>query len=209
MDQQAYSVAVEEGVGCNVTPSLYSDYAKPERIIRSNNLIKHSGSAYIAKGSYIFVTGKILDKFCMPIPDVSVAIWQADSAGKYPEDYVLATEWDIMDADFDSQFKFSGRVVTDALGQFGFITVLPGGYEDRGPHINFYVTHPDFEALQTKMFFDKHPRNKNDIDLLEIGSGAKELVMGRLVPTRFAKFKGVRQYDHTIVLDGTNFYRQF
>lgn len=195
---------------CKTTPSIYPDNIPKQKIGKSNNLMRKAGSARRANGQYIEIIGKVVDEDCVPIPDVEVQIWQADSAGKYLDDYAKKTEWDVVPESYDRNFAYSGAAQTNNLGEFSFITILPASNDPEiAPHINFFVRHPDFREVATMMFFDKHPKNDTDKNLIKLKGDAHDAVIAtsqKLDPT--GKTEG-RQYMFIMTLEGISKYKRF
>lgn len=163
---------------CTKTPESYDLENKPEEFNLSNNLRRKAGSADIAKGELIYIRGKVTDINCVPVQNAVVFIWQADANGIYQKDASNA----------DSNFLGSGKYITNNLGYYDFITVIPGNYQN----INFLVQHPDFIELQTKMFFSDSSKSEGFIEQLA-------------APYTVDK-NGIKTYRFNIVLGGHNKY---
>ena len=85
-----------------------------------NDLTKqHDGEPL---GERIIVHGRVLDEDGRPVPNTLVEIWQANAAGRYI--HVV----DQHPAPLDPNFTGAGRAMTDAEGQYKFITIKPGAY---------------------------------------------------------------------------------
>lgn len=110
-------------------------------------------------GERIVVTGRVLDEMGRPIPDALVEVWQANAAGRYPQIN------DQHDAPLDPNFLGAGRCVTNAGGEYEFITLKPGAYpwpnHDnawRPAHIHFSVFGPSIATrIVTQMYFPGDP----------------------------------------------------
>ncbi|MCE3231885.1 MAG: dioxygenase [Rickettsiaceae bacterium] len=195
---------------CTVTPSIYPDNIPQKKIKKSNNLMRKPGSARRAEGQYIEIRGKVVDEDCFPIEGAEVQIWQTDATGKYEDDYTPTSEWDLADKDMDKNFGYSGAAQTNNLGEFSFITVLPGmKNNEMAPHINYFVRQPEFREVATMMFFDKHPKNDTDKNLKKLTSDDKERVIAhgkKLDPT--GRYEG-RVYNFVVVLEGVSKYRRY
>ena len=111
----------------------------------------------------------MLDKNCVPISDAKIQIWQANHYGLYQYSTPISKNNDIKSKDFfDPNFVGSGTAVTNNMGQFNFLSIMPGEYEDNKPHININIIHPDFDDFQTEMFFSDVIGNMSDINLKKI-----------------------------------------
>lgn len=70
---------------------------------------------------------------CAVLPNVLVDIWHCDAKGNYSEYN------NQLDGDFTSENFLRGRQRTDANGNVSFISVFPGWYPGRTPHIHVEV----------------------------------------------------------------------
>jgi protocatechuate 3,4-dioxygenase, beta subunit len=110
-------------------------------------------------GERISVSGRVLGSDGRPIAGQLIEIWQANAAGRYRHDV------DTHDAPLDPNFTGAGRCLTDANGEYRFVTVKPGAYPWRNhrnawrpAHIHFSLfgrTVPD--RLVTQMYFPGDP----------------------------------------------------
>jgi protocatechuate 3,4-dioxygenase beta subunit len=164
---------------CVPTPQiakLKRAYPGGARIIPSNKLAIPAGKSILAAGQLVYVTGRVLDEHCVPVPDAVVDIWQANPEGQYT---ILSAA---SRANPYPGFAGTGRAVTDNLGRFTFITLFPGPYDDRAPHIDFRVAHPHFPTLYTEMFFGEDRRNADDPDLRKIPADRQALLTANVAP---------------------------
>ncbi len=110
-------------------------------------------------GERIIVSGRVLDEDGRPIPNALVEVWQANAAGRYHH------EVDQHPAPLDPNFSGAGRCLTDADGNYRFVTIKPGAYpwgnhENawRPAHIHFSLFGRMFmERLVTQMYFPGDP----------------------------------------------------
>jgi protocatechuate 3,4-dioxygenase, beta subunit len=110
-------------------------------------------------GQRITVTGKVLDGNGRPVPNTLVEIWQCNAAGRYHH------KVDQHPAPLDPNFTGAGRTMTDAEGNYHFITVKPGAYPWgnhpnawRPAHIHFSLFGTAFSTrLVTQMYFPDDP----------------------------------------------------
>jgi protocatechuate 3,4-dioxygenase beta subunit len=110
-------------------------------------------------GERIIVAGRILDEDGRPVANTLLELWQCNSAGRYVH------EWDQHDAPLDPNFTGVGQVVTNAQGEYRFLTIKPGAYPWRNTHnawrpahIHFSVFGPAFATrLVTQMYFPGDP----------------------------------------------------
>lgn len=110
-------------------------------------------------GQRIIVKGRVVDDGGRPVPRTLVEIWQANAAGRYihrRDDHL---------APLDPNFTGAGRTLTDAHGNYEFITIKPGAYpwenhENawRPAHIHFSLFGNAFATrLVTQMYFPGDP----------------------------------------------------
>ncbi len=187
------------------TPSRFftADISMPDRFSTSNNLAKKSGSFYRAYGEIIFVKGTVTDSFGVPIEGAIIEIWQANAAGKY---HTLLDE----DSEYyDKYFSMSGRAITDNLGQYDFITIMPGSNPGRGPHINMNVYHQKFGRLETEMYFEDHPYNKGDYQYMAYNEQDRKLVTAKVRRSNFADKNSIKICTFNIVMRGVHQYKQY
>lgn len=107
----------------------------PADFIRANVVGDRSGIA-------LMVNLKIqTDNACRPLAGVNVDIWQCDAKGNY-------SEYDEqLDGDFTNQHFLRGRQMTDAEGRVSFLSIYPGWYPGRAPHIHVEILHPDGRSI--------------------------------------------------------------
>lgn len=110
-------------------------------------------------GERIVVTGRLMDEDGRPVPHSLIEIWQANAAGRYIH------QKDQHPAPLDPNFTGAGRAVTDAAGNYRFVTIRPGAYPWknhhnawRPAHIHFSLFGPSFlTRLVTQMYFPGDP----------------------------------------------------
>ena len=110
-------------------------------------------------GERIIVAGRVLDEDGRPVPHTLVEIWQANAAGRYRH------AGDNHPAPLDPDFTGAGRALTDAAGNYRFVTIKPGAYPWRNhpnawrpAHIHFSLFGPCFlTRLVTQMYFPNDP----------------------------------------------------
>jgi protocatechuate 3,4-dioxygenase beta subunit len=93
------------------------------------------------------------------VPNAMVEIWQANAAGRYRH------SGDNHPAPLDPNFLGAGRALTDAEGNYRFLTIKPGAYPWRNhhnawrpAHIHFSLFGPGLASrLVTQMYFPNDP----------------------------------------------------
>jgi protocatechuate 3,4-dioxygenase beta subunit len=112
-----------------------------------------------ALGERIIVAGRVLDEDGRPVSATLVELWQCNASGRYFHPV------DQHDAPLDPNFTGVGQAVTDARGEYRFLTIKPGAYPWRNTHnawrpahIHFSVFGPAFATrLVTQMYFPGDP----------------------------------------------------
>jgi protocatechuate 3,4-dioxygenase, beta subunit len=110
-------------------------------------------------GERIVVSGRVVDEDGRPISGALLEVWQANAAGRYRH------EVDRHPAPLDPNFTGAGRVLSDADGNYRFVTIKPGAYpwgnhENawRPAHIHFSIFGRAFtQRLVTQMYFPGDP----------------------------------------------------
>ncbi|WP_394428095.1 dioxygenase family protein [Streptomyces sp. SGAir0957] len=127
--------------GDDPTPEqIEGPYFKPNSPLRSN--LRESG----LPGTPLTVTGYVFGRACLPVPDVLLDWWQADTNGAYD----------------NTGFRLRGHQFTDARGAFTLTTIVPGLYPGRTRHLHVKVQAPGRRVLTTQLYFPNEPRNNTD-----------------------------------------------
>lgn len=187
------------------TPARFfsADLSMPDNFVSSNNLAKKSGSFYRAFGEIIFIQGTITDSFGLPISAAVVEIWQANSAGKY---HTLLEE----DSEYiDKYFNMSGRAITDNLGNYHFITIMPGASAGRAPHINFNIYHEKFGKIETEMYFANHPFNQTDYQYLVYNKEEQKLLTADVRHSNILNTRSIKLCTFNITMRGIHQYKRY
>src|SRR5215475_3329008 len=127
-------------------------------------------------GERIIVRGRVVDDGGRPVPHTLVEIWQANAAGRYFH------KKDEHSAPLDPNFTGAGRTLTDAGGNYQFVTIKPGAYpwenHDnawRPAHIHFSLFGDAFATrLITQMYFPGDPLLAFDPVYKSVPAGARE-----------------------------------
>lgn len=128
---------------CELSPSETAGpfpIKTPSELVMANIVSDRAGVA-------LLITMTIVDQSedCSPLAGVLVDVWHCDAAGNYSE-Y----------GSFTGQHFLRGRQTTDANGQVSFITIFPGWYPGRAPHIHVEVLDANKKSLKvTQIAFEK------------------------------------------------------
>lgn len=193
-------------MNCPITPIIEENMKVPP-IYKTNNLRKKVGYASFARGKFIRITGIITDSFCMPIKNATVQIWHTDTDGKYKSiptdgylnDSLLYAQQDERFEEIDhndiadENFTGSGATISDNLGRFTFLSIMPGGSK---PMVNFRIIHRDFDDMKTIMYFDTKP-------------GINQLLVAKKLG--YIESDQVKEdvYKYNITLNGKNKYLNY
>lgn len=187
------------------TPSRFftADLSMPDIFATTNNLAKKTGSFYRAFGEVIFIQGTVTDSFNVPIHGAVIEIWQTNAAGKYHTLLEPNSEF------IDKYFSMSGRAITDNLGNYHFITIMPGSSPGRAAHINMNIYHPKFGKLETEMYFAGHPYNKTDYQYLAYTPQEQKLLTAKVRHTNVLDPQSIKLCTFNIALQGVHQYKKY
>jgi protocatechuate 3,4-dioxygenase beta subunit len=187
------------------TPSrlFTSDLSMPETFANTNNLAKKPGSFYRAYGEIIYIQGNVTDSFGVPIHNAVIEIWQTNSAGKYHTLLESGSGY------IDKFFSMSGRAITDNIGNYHFITIMPGSTPGRAPHINMNIYHQRFGKLETEMYFLNHPYNLTDYQFMSYTDTEKKLLTADVRNTDILNPNSIKIATFNITLKGVHQYKKF
>ncbi|MFZ9470383.1 MAG: protocatechuate 3,4-dioxygenase [Rickettsiales bacterium] len=187
------------------TPSrlFTADLSMPETFQSTNNLAKKPGSFYRAYGEIIFIQGTLTDSFGVPIHNAVIEIWQTNSAGKYHTLLESGSGY------IDKFFSMSGRAISDNLGNYHFISIMPGATSGRAPHINMNVYHPRFGKLETEIYFMNHPFNFTDYQYLSYPEEDRKLITAEVRNTDILNPKSIKIVTFNITMKGIHQYKKF
>lgn len=132
----------------NLTPScgaqtpaqLAGPFFTPNSPERSN-LIRATD-----KTPKIQLVGEVLDGSCRPVPGAMLDFWQSDEMGDYD----------------NRSDKLRGHQFANAQGGFSLLSLMPGEYPGRTPHLHVKVQRRNGPVLTTQLYFPNHPRNRRD-----------------------------------------------
>lgn len=187
------------------TPSRFfaADLSMPDVFISSNNLAKKTGSFYRAYGEIIFIQGTITDSFGVPVHGAVVEIWQTNASGKYHTLLEDNSEY------IDKHFNMSGRAITDNLGNYHFITIMPGSSAGRAPHINFNIYHEKFGKLETEMYFANHPYNSTDYQYLVYSEEERKLLTADVRHSNILNTRSIKLCTFNVTMRGIHQYKRY
>jgi protocatechuate 3,4-dioxygenase beta subunit len=121
-----------------------------------NDLAQVQGRAKGARGTLLYLSGRVLAPDGSALSGTKVELWQCDALGRYHH----------VDGDpgeRDDDFQGYGIATTDADGRYAFRTIRPVPYGGRPPHLHFKLSHARARTLTTQLY----PRGQSS----ERGSG--------------------------------------
>lgn len=153
---------------CGVTPAqsegpfYMNTWDRTVPVKHRNDLTWATDPSKRAEGEVIYISGRVTDQDCKPIPGAVVEIWQACRTGRYAHMADPNPAW------LDPNFRYFGEFVTDANGDYTFKTIKPGHYPvsaswTRPSHVHFKVSAGlQARMLTTQMYFAGDPHLKAD-----------------------------------------------
>jgi protocatechuate 3,4-dioxygenase beta subunit len=122
------------------------------------DLVRVQGRAQPARGTLLYLEGRVLATDGAPLAGAKVELWQCDALGRYHHVQGEAGER-------DEGFQGYGAVVTDAEGRYAFRTIRPVPYGGRPPHLHFKLAHARAAPLTTQLY----PRGESDVRSVGFG----------------------------------------
>jgi protocatechuate 3,4-dioxygenase beta subunit len=140
-----------------------------------SDLVQVTGRTGRARGTIVYLAGKLVNPDGKPISGAEVEIWQCDAGGVYH--HVGAAS-----RGADPNFQGYGKVQTAADGAFRFRTIKPVPYPGRTPHIHVIVKGQGLPKLATQLYNEGEPQNERDFLFRSIAPGAREGVIMKFRP---------------------------
>lgn len=132
---------VEEDGNCVVSPAETKGpfpIKTPSELVRENIISDRTGVALL-----IELTINDSENNCAPMTGVYVDIWHCDAEGNYSE--YGGTQ--MQNTNYTSQHFLRGRQLTNDEGKASFISIFPGWYPGRAPHIHLEVLSSSGKSL--------------------------------------------------------------
>ncbi len=135
---------------CDLSPSETAGpfpIKTPADLVRENIIGDRSGVALL-----ITLTVQDQSDDCNPLSGVYVDLWHCDAEGNYSE--YGGTQ--MQQADYTDSHFLRGRATTDSDGKVSFISIFPGWYRGRAPHIHIEVLDSNENSIRvTQIAFPK------------------------------------------------------
>lgn len=97
----------------------------PSELVKSNIIGNREGIPLV-----VTLIVEDTNNKCLPVKNIKVDLWQCDAKGNYSEYN------NQLDGDFTSAHFLRGRQVTNVNGQVSFVSIYPGWYPGRAPHLH-------------------------------------------------------------------------
>lgn len=119
----------------------------PAQLVRENIIGNRSGVALL-----ITLTVQDQSNDCNPMEGVLVDLWHCDAEGNYSQ--YGGTQ--MQSTNYTNENFLRGRQATDVNGQVSFISIFPGWYQGRAPHIHIEVLDANGNSIRvTQIAFPK------------------------------------------------------
>lgn len=109
----------------------------PAQLVRENIVGDRSGVALL-----INITIQDQSNDCKPLADVNVDIWHCDAEGS------CSQYRGMQPTDYTNNNFLRGRGTTDSNGAVSFVSIFPGWYRGRAPHIHLEVLDANGTSLR-------------------------------------------------------------
>ncbi|HJS54226.1 MAG TPA: hypothetical protein VJ765_06770 [Chitinophagaceae bacterium] len=124
----------------------------PSQMVQSNIKSDRTGIALLINLTIVDKTNK-----CKPLEGAHVDIWHCDKDGNYSE----YGNHPMQRTDLTTAHFLRGRQITNANGHVSFLSIYPGWYHGRAPHIHIEVfDNPGRSLLVTQVAFPEDISNR-------------------------------------------------
>lgn len=127
--------------GCTLSPSETKGpfpIKSPAELVKSSIVSDREGIPLV-----INVQVVNQNKNCAPVANAKVDLWHCDADGNYSEYGGTGMQ----QTDYTNAHFLRGRQTTDANGQVSFISIYPGWYRGRAPHIHLEIIDANGSSL--------------------------------------------------------------
>lgn len=157
------------------TPRMSEGPFYPDRLPeeRDADLTRLAGRSARAAGTLMVLSGRVLDTRGRPLAGAQLEVWQANTHGRY-----LHSADRESSGPLDPNFQGYAALRTDAEGRYRILTVRPGRYPGRTPHLHFNALQGG-QQLTTQMFFADEPHNERDGLYRSLDAAARRALTAR------------------------------
>ncbi|MGJ5640944.1 intradiol ring-cleavage dioxygenase [Formosa sp. S-31] len=125
----------------------------PASLVKANIISDRNGVALLIN---LTVNKRESSDVCNPLAGVYVDLWHCDSEGNYSQ----YGGTNMQSTNYSDKNFLRGRQLTDSNGQVSFISIFPGWYRGRAPHIHIEILDTDEKSLGvTQIAFPKEVCN--------------------------------------------------
>ncbi len=119
-------------------------YPRTQPIERDADLTRIAGRAERARGTPLYLQGRVLATDGRALSGALMELWQCDAGGHYHH---------VGDpGPLDEAFQGYGTAITADDGRYAFVTIRPVPYPGRPPHLHFTLRHPRAAPLTTQLY---------------------------------------------------------
>jgi protocatechuate 3,4-dioxygenase beta subunit len=140
-----------------------------------SDLVQVAGRSGRARGTIVYLAGRLVNSGGRPISGAAGEIWQCDAGGVYH--HVGSAS-----RGADPDFQGYGKTLTGADGAFRFRTIKPVPYPGRTPHIHLIVAGQGLPKLTTQLYNAGEPQNERDFLFRSIAPEARAGVLMNFRP---------------------------
>lgn len=144
-------IVTEDSGACELSPSETAGpfpIKTPADLARANIISDRSGVALLIT---LTVTDQSTD--CSPLEGVYVDLWHCDASGNYSQYGGTSMQ----QTNYSDKNFLRGRQSTDSNGKVSFISIFPGWYKGRAPHIHIEVLDQEENSIRvTQIAFPKN-----------------------------------------------------
>jgi len=174
-----------QGRGTRATPSqtlgpFYPRDASERPTQTDADLLAADGGSLLSKGTPMFFTGRVLDRYGAALPQAEVELWQCDANAVYHHPGGGAV------SERDPYFQGYGRTLTDAEGRFYFRTIKPVPYPGRTAHLHIRIAPSGGGSLATQLYLPDEPGNARDFLFRQLSRDEKAVLTLALRTTQSA-----------------------
>jgi protocatechuate 3,4-dioxygenase beta subunit len=137
------------------------------------DLLGADGDRILAKGTPLYLTGRVLTRAGRPIANALVEVWQCDALAVYHHPAGGA------ESSRDPHFQGYGTARTDSDGAFHFRTIRPVAYPGRTPHIHMRVA-TAVGTLATQWYLPGDAGNARDFLYRQLSAAERDALHLRL-----------------------------
>jgi protocatechuate 3,4-dioxygenase beta subunit len=135
---------------CEVSPAETAGpfpIKSPAELVRENIISDRTGVPLV-----INLTVQSKSDDCLPLSNVFVDLWHCDADGEYSEYGGTGMQ----QTDYTDKHFLRGRQTTNTSGEVTFVSIFPGWYPSRAPHIHLEVLDANENSLRvTQVAFPK------------------------------------------------------